>query len=111
MKGLAAEIRDRAASGDVVAHEGPLENAGALEWYSGRRPIIVDGRRSVLGFGASRTETRAIFWDGAELARLWPGPRRVWLVTGRAPEHSVVARLAGPRLVAVGGGRRLYVNR
>ena len=111
VKGLAAEIRDRAASGDVVAHEGPLENAGALEWYSGRRPIIVDGRRSVLGFGASRTETRAIFWDGAELARLWPGPRRVWLVTGRAPEHSVVARLAGPRLVAVGGGRRLYVNR
>jgi hypothetical protein len=35
----------------------------------------------------------------------------VWLVTGRSAERSVVARLAGARLVAVGGGRRLYVNR
>jgi hypothetical protein len=32
-------------------------------------------------------------------------------VTGRPPERSVVARLTDARLVAVGGGRRLYVNR
>jgi 4-amino-4-deoxy-L-arabinose transferase-like glycosyltransferase len=111
VKGLAEEIRARAAPDAVVAHEGPIENAGALEWYAGRRPVIVDGRRSVLGFGATRPETRATFWDDAELARAWPGPRQVWLLTGRAPEQSVVARLAGARLVATGGGRRLYVNR
>jgi 4-amino-4-deoxy-L-arabinose transferase-like glycosyltransferase len=110
VKGLAEEIRARAAPDAVVAHEGPIENAGALEWYSGRRPVIVDGRRSVLGFGATRPETRATFWDDAELARVWPEPRQVWLLTGRAPEASVVARLAGARLVATGGGRRLYVN-
>jgi 4-amino-4-deoxy-L-arabinose transferase-like glycosyltransferase len=111
VKGLAEEIRARAAPDAVVAHEGPIENAGALEWYSGRRPVIVDGRRSVLGFGATRPETRATFWDDAELARVWPEPRQVWLLTGRAPEASVVARLTGARLVATGGGRRLYVNR
>jgi hypothetical protein len=111
VKGLAEQIRARAASDAVVAHEGPIENAGALEWYSGRRPVIVEGRRSVLGFGATRPETRGTFWDAAELIQAWPGPRQVWLLTGRAPEHSVVARLPGARLVAVGGGRRLYVNR
>ena len=111
VKGLADEIRRRAGPDDVVAHEGPLENAGALEWYSGRRPVIVDGLRSVLGFGATRPRARGSFWDEAELGRAWPGPRRVWLVTGRSAERSVVARLAGARLVAVGGGRRLYVNR
>jgi hypothetical protein len=32
-------------------------------------------------------------------------------VTGRPPERSVVARLEGAQLAAVGGGRRLYANR
>ncbi len=111
VKGIAEEIRRRAAPDDVVAHEGPLENAGALEWYAERRPVIVDGLRSVLGFGATRPEARARFWDDAELGRQWAGPRRVWLLTGRPAEHSVIAQLAGGRLVAAGGGRRLYVNR
>ena len=111
VKGIADELRQRAAPGDVVAHEGPLENAGALEWYSGRRPVVVEGRRSVLGFGASHAEWHNRFWDGARLERAWREPGRVWLVTGRPPERSVVARLEQARLVAAGGGRRLYVNR
>ncbi len=111
VKGIAEEVRQRAAPEDVVAHEGPIENAGAFEWYSGRRPLMVDGRRSVLGFGATQPQARDSFWDDAELSRAWSGPHRVWLVTGRPPERSVVARLGGARLVAVGGGRRLYANR
>ena len=111
VKGIAEEVRRRAAPGDVLAHEGPLENAGALEWYSGRRPVIVEGRRSVLGFGASRAESRDAFWDRAQLDRAWREPGRIWLVTARPPERSVVARLGDARLVAVGGGRRLYANR
>jgi len=111
VRSIAEEIRQRAGPTDLVLHEGPIENAGALEWYSDRRPMIVDGRRSVLGFGATRPEARGAFWDEAALAAAWSGPQRVWLVTGRAAERSAVARLAGARLVAVGGGRRLYVNR
>jgi hypothetical protein len=111
VKGIAEEVRRRAGPGDVLAHEGPLENAGALEWYSGRRPVIVEGRRSVLGFGASRAESRDTFWDRAQLDRAWREPGRIWLVTARPPERSVVARLEDARLVAVGGGRRLYANR
>ena len=111
VKDMAAEITRRAGPADVVVVEGPLENAGALEWYGGRRPVIVDGRRSVLGFGATRPGAPDVLWDGGRLAREWRGPRRVWLVTARPAGHSVIAQLPEPLLVTGAGGRRLYVNR
>jgi len=108
---LALALRARLAPGDVVVHEGPLENAGALEWYGGVRPIIVDGRRSVLGFGATRADAAETFWERERLAAAWRGERRVWLVTGRTPAASVAGTLPSARLAASAGGRRLYVNR
>jgi 4-amino-4-deoxy-L-arabinose transferase-like glycosyltransferase len=111
VKGLALDLRSRLEPGDVLVHEGPLENSGALEWYSGARPVIVDGRRSVLAFGATRPEAADTFWEPGRLVATWSGERRVWLVTGRRAAASVAAALPGARLVASAGGRRLYVNR
>ncbi|HEX3175422.1 MAG TPA: glycosyltransferase family 39 protein [Methylomirabilota bacterium] len=111
VRDLAVDLRARVAPGDLVVHEGALENSGALEWYSGVRPTIVDGRRSVLAFGATRADGAAAFWDRERLLEAWTGAARVWLVTGRAPTVSVVASLPRARLVASAGGRRLYVNR
>src|SRR5262245_17853532 len=111
VKPIAETIARQAAPADIVVHEGPIENAGALEWYSGRRPVIVDGRRSVLGFGATQPEAAATFWDAGRLELAWRGSRRVWVVSGRPPEQSLVAQLPGARLVEATGGRSLYVNR
>jgi hypothetical protein len=111
VKPLALELRSRLGPGDLVVHEGPLENSGALEWYSGARPVIVDGRRSVLAFGATRPGSADVFWEPARLRAAWTGTGRVWLVTGRDPSASVAAALPGARLAASAGGRRLYVNR
>lgn len=111
VKPIALELAQRAGADDVIVHEGPLENSGALEWYSGRRPVILEGRRSVLGFGATRSESRDVFWDRARLAAAWTGGGRVWLVTGRAEDQSAATALPGRHLVASAGGRRLYVNR
>jgi hypothetical protein len=108
---IARELARRAADGDIVAHEGPIENSGALEWYSGRRPVLVEARRSVLGFGATLAESRDAFWDAARLRRAWEGAPRVWLVTGRPADASVARHLPGARLHAEAGGRRLYANR
>src|SRR5262249_62286078 len=110
VKPIALELARQSSATDVIAHEGPIENSGALEWYSGRRPVIVDGQRSVLGFGASQSDSRDVFWDRARLAAAWADGRRVWLVTGRAEDHSVVRALPGPRLIASAGGRRPYVH-
>jgi hypothetical protein len=104
------EVARLAAPGDLVVHEGPLENSGALEWYAQRRPVIVDGHRSVLGFGATFAGAGDVLWERERLEQAWGG-HRVWLVTVRAPARSVAAELPGARLVAEAGGRRLYVNR
>ena len=110
VKPIAVALARRAEPGDVVVHEGPIENSGALEWYSGHRPVLLDGRRSVLGFGATLPGAPDVFWDETRLAAVWRD-RRVWLVTGRPREQSVARSLPGARLVAAAGGRRLYVNR
>ena len=64
----------------------------------------------MLAFGALRPEARDVFWERARLRDAWLGGRRVWVVSVRAPERSVVAGLPGARLVTAGGGRWLWVN-
>jgi 4-amino-4-deoxy-L-arabinose transferase-like glycosyltransferase len=110
VRDLARSVARLAGPDDVVAHEGPLENSGAFEWYAGRRPVIVDGRRSVLGFGAERPEARHLFWDEAKLRDVWSSGRRVWVVSVRSPARSVVADLPAARLLGVSAGRSLWVN-
>jgi len=107
---LARDVARLMAPEDLLVHEGPLENSGALEWYAGRRPVIVDGRRSVLGFGAERPEARDVFWGADRLREAWTSGRRVWVVSVRSPARSVVSDLPGARLLAVTGGRALWVN-
>jgi 4-amino-4-deoxy-L-arabinose transferase-like glycosyltransferase len=107
---LARNVARLAGPDDVVAHEGPIENSGAFEWYAGRRPVIIDGRRSVLGFGAERPEARDLFWDEARLRDAWASGRRGWVVSVRSPARSVVAGLPAARLLGVSGGRSLWMN-
>jgi 4-amino-4-deoxy-L-arabinose transferase-like glycosyltransferase len=111
VKSLGLTVATVTAPLDLVAHEGPIENSGAFEWYSGRRPVIVDGRRSVLGFGATLGDAADTFWETGRFEEAWRGAGRVWLITARPPHQSVASRLSERRLVAETGGRRLYVNR
>ncbi|HLC43014.1 MAG TPA: hypothetical protein VJO34_15485, partial [Methylomirabilota bacterium] len=110
VRAMAREISSRFGPGDVLVHEGPIENSGALEFYSGNRPRILDGTVSVLGFGATFPDSMETFWSRAQLAEAWRGPRRVFLVTIRAPERSVVSGLSNLHKLAEGGGRWLYSN-
>jgi hypothetical protein len=107
---MAAEVNRRLRPGDLLVHEGPIENSGALEFYSGRRPILLDATRSVLGFAATLPESRATFWDEARLRSEWCANRRILLVTPRPPVASVALRLpeGTVRLLVVANGRRLY---
>ncbi|PYM80219.1 MAG: hypothetical protein DME09_19830 [Candidatus Rokuibacteriota bacterium] len=112
VRGLALTIPQRLEPGDRLLHEGPIENSGALEFYSGVRPVIVDGTRSVLGFGATFPDARETFWDTARLRREWTGRRRLFLVSTRRGDEGVVAALppGRVRLILETGGRRLYAN-
>lgn len=107
---LAADLRRLPAAGALLAHEGPIENSGGLEFYSGRRPVLVDARRSVLGIGATFPDAAGVFLTADDLRQAWLSGRPILLVTTRDPLHSLVAGLppARLRLVLAGNGRWLY---
>jgi len=109
---LGAELAARARPGDVLVHEGPIEASGALELYSGRRPILLDGTRSVLGFGATFPDARETFWTADRFTEAWRSGRTTYLVTARSPDRSVIAALPPDRVRLLLGhnGRRLYVS-
>lgn len=109
---MAADLRRAMSPRDVLVHEGPIENSGALELYSGHRPRLLDARTSVLGVGATYPDAASVFWDAGDLARAWQSDRRVFLVTPRAPEHSLAATLppGSAHLIAAKHGRWLYSN-
>ncbi|HTI57354.1 MAG TPA: glycosyltransferase family 39 protein [Verrucomicrobiae bacterium] len=108
--GMAREIRARLSPDDVLVLEGPIENAGAVELYSGHRPALLDGRRSVLGIGATFADAADTFWTPARFTAAWGGTRPPYLLTTRAPAQSIVAHLPpdSVRLLALQNGRWLY---
>ena len=110
---LATEVRSLTASGALLAHEGPIENSGALEFYSGRRPVLVDARRSVLGMGATFPDAADGFWTAEQLGAAWLSGRPIVLVTTRDPRRSLVAELPPERvqLLRAENGRWLYSSR
>jgi 4-amino-4-deoxy-L-arabinose transferase-like glycosyltransferase len=110
---VAAAIARTAAAEDVIAHEGSLEYSAALPFYTGRRIVVVEGARGDLDIASRRQEARGWFLDAAGLAARWAGPERVFLVTQRPRERSVVAALpdASVHLVGRFGSRWLYSNR
>lgn len=110
VSGMAAEVRRLTAGGALLVHEGPIENSGALEFYSGRRPALVDARRSVLGIGATFPDAAATFWTTEELAAAWVAGRAIVLVTSRDPRRSIVSTLSPDRvrLRRAEHGRWLY---
>ena len=108
--GMAAELKRWEAPGVLLAHEGAIENSGALEFYSGRRPVLVDARRSVLGIGATFPDAAGTFWTADELAAAWLSGLPILLVTTREPTGSVVSTLPSDRvrLLRAENGRWLY---
>jgi len=108
--GMAREIRARLGPGDVLVLEGPIENAGAVEFYSGHRPALLDARRSVLGVGATFADAAATFWTPERFAEAWGSTRPPYLLTTRVPAQSIAARLPpeSVRLLSVQNGRWLY---
>jgi hypothetical protein len=112
-KAVAEVVRGRAGVGDLIAHEGSLEYSAALPFYTGRRVVVVNGSRGDLDFASRLPDADGWFVDTPGLARLWEGPHRVFLVTQRPRERSVLATLPSSSVHELGrhGSRRLYSNR
>jgi 4-amino-4-deoxy-L-arabinose transferase-like glycosyltransferase len=101
----------RLGPGDVVVHEGPLEDTASL-LLSVPAPVhVVRGLRSNLAFGATFPEARAVFWSESRLEAAWTAASRCFLVSTVDRGQSVTRALRPVHLLAEGGGRWLYSNR
>jgi 4-amino-4-deoxy-L-arabinose transferase-like glycosyltransferase len=113
VKEVAEVINAQAAAADVLVLEGSLSYGGALPFYTRRRVLIVNGAVDYYGVTARLPEARGVFIDTGELAKLWQGPRRVFLVAHRPFDRTLIAALPplSVRDLGAHGGSRLYSNR
>jgi hypothetical protein len=110
---IAEALAARMSPGDLVVHEGSLENSGSLLLGLPVPIPVVDGLQSNLAYGATFPEAREIFWDPPRAREAWGKPGRHFLISVAAADRSVV-RAFPPEQVHVlvdRGGRRLYSNR
>jgi 4-amino-4-deoxy-L-arabinose transferase-like glycosyltransferase len=112
-KAVSKAITARAERSDVVVHEGALEYSAALPFYTGRRVVVVNGARGDLEFASRTPEARGYFLDTEGLSRLWSEGRRVFLVTQKPGDRSMVRELPGDSVFSLGryGSRWLFSNR
>jgi hypothetical protein len=110
---LASRLLERLHGDDLLVHEGPLENSAGLTFYTGKQVHVVDGQRGDLHFGSRFPEASGLFFGGEELEKLWQGDRRLFFVTDRPVDESVL-RLIMPHtrhLIGHEGSRWLFTNR
>jgi hypothetical protein len=105
--GLAEAIRPLLGSEDVIVVNGEYESGSTLGFYLEREVRILNGRSSNLWYGSFFSDAPAIFDDDASIARLWSGPRRVFLLTDAARPP----RLPGAvYTIATDGGKAVLSN-
>jgi 4-amino-4-deoxy-L-arabinose transferase-like glycosyltransferase len=105
---LADAIRPRLGPDDVIVLNGEYESGSTLGFYLHRQVRILNGRSSNLWYGSFFSDAPAIFDDDASVARLWSGPRRVFLLTDAAkPPHLPDAVYT----IAALGGKAVLSNR
>jgi hypothetical protein len=109
----AARIGDalarRLEPGDVVVHEGPIENSASVLLRLPAPVPVVDGLQSNVAFGATFSDSRRLVWDRSRLRAVWQSVP-VYLVSVVPVERSVTRELAPITLVTEHAGRRLYTN-
>ena len=89
----------RAQPGDLVMHEGALENSGSVLLQL-RVPIpVIDGLQSNLAYGATFPEARGIFWDAPRAREAWAKPGRHFLISVVAADRSVVRSFPLDRVI------------
>jgi 4-amino-4-deoxy-L-arabinose transferase-like glycosyltransferase len=105
---LADAIRPRLQPNDVIVLNGEYESGSTLGFYLHRQVRILNGRSSNLWYGSFFSDAPAIFDDDASIARLWRGPRRIFLMTDAAkPPHLPDAAFT----IAASGGKAVLSNR
>jgi 4-amino-4-deoxy-L-arabinose transferase-like glycosyltransferase len=111
-KAVSMAITSEANQGDLVVHEGSLEYSGSLPFYTGRRIVVLNGKRGDLDFSSRLPEAHGWFLDTQDLVEIWADSKRVFLVTQMPFQKSALSSIRASSIHQIGqyGSRHLYSN-
>ncbi len=110
-QGLARTIAAAAAPGDRIVINGEYESGSTLNFYTGRRVYILNGRSANLWFGSFYPDAPRIFLEDKDLVRLWYSHGRVFLFTEIEQQPRLEKLVGAARVLARSGGKAVLVNR
>jgi len=110
-KAIASDITRELKSNDAVAIYGDQAFGSSLLFYLKRPIFLVNGRTTSMWFGSTYPDAPKIYWDEADLQRVWSSDARVFLFV---PPHlrSQADRLLPRKFVVTErSGKIVYSNR
>jgi 4-amino-4-deoxy-L-arabinose transferase-like glycosyltransferase len=114
-KGLAQAIDAQYHPGDLILIDGELTSGSTLIFYTPQSaaPVyLVNGHVNGPWFGSFYPDAPHIFLDNAQLAHLWSGPRRIFLLTYHPQARTTdLSPYAPVHTFATAGGKTILTNR
>jgi 4-amino-4-deoxy-L-arabinose transferase-like glycosyltransferase len=110
-KPLADAIQKHLQPGEEIVCDGEYSNASSVNFYTEKQMLIWNGRINGLWYGSLFPDAPAIFLEDAQIAALWAGPKRVYLVTGDERREGQLTKIAPAYLLAESGGKFVITNR
>ena len=114
-KDLALAIDRSLRPGDLILNDGELTSGSALLFYTPQSAapiLLVNGRINGPWFGSFYPDAPKIFLDDAQLAHLWHGPKRLFLLTENPESRTKFLSPQAPvHIYATSGGKTILTNR
>ncbi len=117
-KDIALAINAQKRPGDLILIDGELTSGSSLLFYTHEPAFLVNGRVNGPWFGSfwpggfAPDGLPSLFLTDADLARLWSGPHRIFLLTYNSTQRQRDLSPSGPVLtLADSGGKTLLTNR
>jgi 4-amino-4-deoxy-L-arabinose transferase-like glycosyltransferase len=110
-KPLAVAIQRDLRPADQIVCDGEYANASSVNFYTGRRMLIFNGRINGLWYGSLFPDAAQIFIDKEQLAQAWAGPDRIYFVTGGDDRRAYLEKLGPTYEIARSGGKFVFANR
>ncbi len=97
---------------DLLLIDGELTTGSSLLFYTGQPAHLVNGRINGPWFGSFWPDAPPVFESDSTLHQLWPGPRRLFLLTTHpAARTADLAHFAPVHTLAAAGGKEILTNR
>ena len=114
-KDLALAIDRDLHPGDIILNDGELTSGSALLFYTPQSAapiLLVNGRINGPWFGSFYPDAPKIFLNDADLAHLWHGPHRLFLLTDHPESRATTLSPFAPvHTYATSGDKTILTNR